>query len=86
MAVRIRLARAGAKKHPYYHVVAADSTSPRDGRFIEAIGSYDPSRKPGVLKIDDDRLAHWVKSGARPTVTVAELIKRYKKAQPAAKA
>ena len=83
MAVKLRLARAGAKKHPYYHVVAADSRSPRDGKFIEAIGAYDPTRKPRFLELDDARLAHWLKSGAQPTDTVAQLIKAHKKAQPA---
>jgi small subunit ribosomal protein S16 len=55
MAVKLRLARAGAKKHPYYHVVAADSRSPRDGKFIEAIGSYDPTATPHKLEFDDVR-------------------------------
>ena len=86
MAVKIRLARAGAKKHPYYHVVAADSRSPRDGKFIEAIGAYDPTKKPHLLEIDDVRLTHWLSCGAQPTETVAQLIKEHKKAQPAASA
>jgi len=86
MAVKIRLARAGAKKHPYYHVVAADSRSPRDGKFIEAIGAYDPTQKPHKLEFDDARLTHWLSSGAQPTETVAQLIKEHRKAQPAAEA
>ena len=84
MAVKIRLARAGAKKHPYYHVVAADSRSPRDGKFIEAFGSYDPTAHPHKLAIDDDRLVYWLKCGAKPTETVAQLIKQHKRAQPVA--
>jgi len=84
MAVKIRLARAGAKKHPYYHVVAADSKSPRDGKFIEAFGSYDPTATPHKLQIDDARLKHWLGVGAQPTETVAQLIKEHKKAPPAA--
>ncbi|MBI5545855.1 MAG: 30S ribosomal protein S16 [Deltaproteobacteria bacterium] len=86
MAVKIRLARAGAKKHPYYHVVAADSRSPRDGKFIEAFGSYDPTAKPHKLDIDNARLEHWLKCGAQPTETVGQLIKEHKRAQPAAAA
>ena len=82
MAVRIRLARAGAKKHPIYHVVAAESTRPRDGRFIEAFGSYDPTATPHKLEIDVERLSHWLKAGARPTETVALLIKQAAKSQP----
>lgn len=84
MAVRIRLARAGAKKHPYYHVVAADSASPRDGKFIEAIGSYDPNHTPHKFEVDLGRLEHWVKVGAKPTDTVGELIKAFRRAQPSA--
>lgn len=83
MAVKIRLARAGAKKHPYYHVVAADSTSPRDGRFIEAFGSYDPQASPTRLQVDEARLTHWLAVGAKPTETVAQLIKAYRRAAAA---
>jgi small subunit ribosomal protein S16 len=83
MAVRIRLARAGAKKHPFYHVVAAHSTNARDGRFLEAIGTYDPTKKPAAVSLDDARLKHWLDAGAKPTETVAQIIRRYKKAQPA---
>lgn len=85
MAVSLRLARAGAKKKPYYHVVATDSRSPRDGRFIEAIGAYDPNLKPAKVEINADRLAYWLKAGAQPTETVASLIKiAAKAAKPAA--
>ncbi len=81
MAVVIRLARAGAKKVPYYHVVATDSRNPRDGKFIEAIGSYDPNYSPPKVSVDGDRLQHWRKVGAQPSDTVAELIRRAPKAQ-----
>lgn len=84
MAVKLRLSRAGAKKHPYYHVVAADSRCPRDGKYIESIGAYDPTAKPHKLELDNARLEYWIKSGAQPTDTVAQLIKEHKKAQPAA--
>jgi small subunit ribosomal protein S16 len=80
MAVVLRLARAGAKKKPYFHVVAADSRSPRDGKFIEAVGSYDPNFAPAKIELDEERLAHWLKVGALPSETVASLIKRVKRA------
>lgn len=87
MAVKIRLARAGAKKHPIYHVVAAESASPRDGKFIESFGSYDPTATPHKLTIKDERLQYWLKAGAQPTETVEQLIKEHKKAlQAGAKA
>ncbi len=76
MSVTLRLARAGATKRPYYHVVAADSRSPRDGRFIESIGSYDPNHDPAKFTIDEARWTHWVQTGARPSDTVAQLYKR----------
>jgi small subunit ribosomal protein S16 len=84
MSVKLRLARAGAKKNPYYHVVAADSRKPRDGKFIEAIGSFYPNDRTAQFKIDDERLAYWLKAGAQPTETVGELIKRHQKASAAA--
>jgi small subunit ribosomal protein S16 len=80
MAVVIRLQRAGAKKAPYYHVVATDSRNPRDGKFIEAIGAYDPKQDPPMVKFDKERLEHWLKIGARPSETVADLISRAAKA------
>jgi small subunit ribosomal protein S16 len=67
------MARAGAKKKPYYRIVATNSRSPRDGRFIEQIGQYDPNTKPAMILIDQDRYAHWVKNGAQPSATVARL-------------
>ncbi|MCY1078594.1 30S ribosomal protein S16 [Archangium lansingense] len=85
MAVVLRLARAGAKKKPYYHVVATDSRNPRDGKFLEAVGSYDPNHKPAKVEFDEARLEHWLKSGALPSDTVGELIKRHKRAAPVAK-
>ncbi|MBX7114551.1 MAG: 30S ribosomal protein S16 [Myxococcaceae bacterium] len=79
MSVVLRLARAGARKMPYYHVVAADSRSPRDGKFIEAIGSYDPNQEPAKFEVNEERWEHWMKVGAQPSETVAGLKKRLKK-------
>lgn len=78
--VVIRLARAGAKKMPFYHVVATDSRNPRDGKFIEAIGTYDPNFTPPKVTFVNDRLEHWLKVGAQPSETVADLIRRAPKA------
>jgi small subunit ribosomal protein S16 len=86
MAVVLRLARAGAKKAPYYHVVATDSRNPRDGKFIEAIGAYDPNLDPPKISFNSERLDYWLKVGARPSETVADLIKRAAKAGSPAKA
>lgn len=83
MAVVLRLSRAGAKKMPYYHVVATDSRNPRDGKFIEAIGAYDPNLDPPKFEVNEERLQHWLKSGAKPSETVAGLLKRAKKTPPA---
>lgn len=80
MTVVLRLARAGAKKRPFYHVVAADSRMPRDGRFIENIGSYDPNFDPPKFAVDDARWTHWVKVGAKPSETVAGLHRRLSRA------
>ena len=85
MAVKIRLARAGAKKTPYYHVVAAEVTNRRDGRFLEAVGSYDPTENPAMVQFDLARLDHWLQVGAQPTATVAQLIRKHKKQAAAAK-
>ena len=84
MAVKIRLARMGAKKKPYYRVVVADGRSPRDGRFIEILGTYDPNQEPAEVKVDQARLQDWLQKGAIPTDTVACLIKGGKAATPAA--
>ena len=75
MAVMIRLKRIGAKKAPFYRVVVADSRYPRDGRFIEEIGYYDPTKTPSVIKIDTEKADKWIKNGAQPTETVKKLIK-----------
>ncbi len=74
--VKIRLRRMGAKKAPYYRIVVADSRYPRDGRFIEEIGSYDPTVNPAALKVDNDRAQAWIKTGAQPTETVRDLLKK----------
>ena len=76
MAVRIRLARMGAKKKPFYRVVVADGQAKRDGRFLEIIGTYDPNQDPAEVIIKQDRLQDWLQKGALPTDTVASLIKR----------
>jgi len=75
MAVKIRLRRMGAKKAPFYRIVVADSRYPRDGRFIEEIGYYDPTKDPSVIKIDNDKAQQWIKNGAQPTDTVKKLLK-----------
>ncbi len=75
MAVKIRLRRMGAKKAPFYRVVVADARYPRDGRFIEEIGYYDPTKEPSVIKIDNEKAKQWIKNGAQPTDTVKKLLK-----------
>lgn len=75
MAVKIRLRRMGAKKAPFYRIVVADSKFPRDGRFIEEIGYYNPTTEPTTVKIDNDKAAQWIKNGAQPTDTVKKLFK-----------
>ena len=74
--VKIRLRRMGAKKAPFYRVVVADSRYPRDGRFIEEIGTYDPTADPAQLKVDAERAQAWIKTGAQPTETVKALLKK----------
>lgn len=76
MAVKIRLRRMGAKKAPFYRVVVADSRYPRDGRFIEELGYYDPTKEPSVVKIDGDKAKEWMANGAQPTDTVKALLKK----------
>jgi small subunit ribosomal protein S16 len=76
MAVHIRLSRAGAKKRPFYRIIVADHRSPRGGRFLENIGSYDPTRHPAHFLIDEVRLNYWRSVGALPSATVDHLIKR----------
>ena len=77
MAVKIRLRRMGAKKAPFYRVVVADSRYPRDGRFIEEIGTYDPTKEPSVIKIDTEKAQKWMANGAQPTDTVKALFKKH---------
>jgi len=74
--VKIRLRRMGAKKAPFYRIVVADSRYPRDGRFIEEIGTYDPTAEPAALKVDTERAQAWIKTGAQPTETVRALLKK----------
>jgi small subunit ribosomal protein S16 len=76
MAVKLRLQRFGAKKRPYYRIVAADSKAPRDGRFIEIIGTYHPIEKDNILKIDEEKALNWLNNGAQPTDTVRSLLSR----------
>ena len=75
MAVKIRLRRMGAKKAPFYRIVVADSRYPRDGRFIEEVGYYDPTKQPSVIKIDEEKAKTWLANGAQPTDTVKALLK-----------
>ncbi len=76
MAVKIRLTRIGKKKTPFYRVVVADSRAPRDGRFVEEIGYYNPLTEPAEIKIDADKAKQWIKNGAQPTDTVQALLKK----------
>jgi small subunit ribosomal protein S16 len=75
MAVRMRLKRMGAKKAPFYRIVVADSRSPRDGRFIEQVGYYDPTKEPAIIKVDDEIAKKWLANGAQPSETVKKLLK-----------
>ena len=75
MAVKIRLARHGAKKRPYYRIVVADARCPRDGKFIEEVGRYNPCANPAIVKFDLEKVDQWIKNGAQPTDTVARLLK-----------
>ena len=76
MAVKIRLRRMGAKKAPFYRIVVADGRYPRDGRFIEEIGYYDPTKEPSVVKVDADKAKTWLQNGAQPTETVRDILKK----------
>ncbi len=75
MAVKIRLTRVGSKKNPIYRVVVADSRSPRDGRFIEIVGRYNPQTDPSTIELDEAKIQDWISKGAQPTEPVARLIK-----------
>ena len=76
MAVKIRLTRMGSKKKPFYRIVAADGEAPRDGRFIEILGNYDPLQDPAVVNLKEDRIAEWLSRGAKPTETVVNILKK----------
>ena len=76
MAVKIRLNRMGAKKNPFYRVVVADSRAPRDGRFIEILGNYDPSKQPAVVSLNEEKVLDWMDKGAQPTDTVKNLFSK----------
>jgi small subunit ribosomal protein S16 len=74
MAVKMRLTRMGTKKKPYYRIVVADSVSPRDGKFIEIVGNYDPKKNPAEITVKEDRVREWLSKGAEPTLTVSQLL------------
>lgn len=74
--VKIRLNRMGAKRQPFYRIVVSDSRSPRDGRFIEIVGNYDPTKNPAVVNIDEEKVISWIKNGAQPTDTVRSLLSK----------
>ena len=76
MATKIRLARAGAKKRPFYQVVVADERSRRDGRFIENMGTYDPTKNPAAVKLNEEKILAWLSKGAQPTDTVRQILKK----------
>ncbi|MEA1970771.1 MAG: 30S ribosomal protein S16 [Thermodesulfobacteriota bacterium] len=76
MAVKIRLTRRGAKKKPFYRIVVAENEAPRDGRFIEIVGNYDPLKDPVEINIKEDRVIDWLSKGAKPTQTVLSLLKK----------
>lgn len=76
MAVTIRLTRMGAKKKPFYRLVVADSRFPRDGRFIDVVGTYDPNPNPPAINLNQERIVYWLKKGAHPTNTVKSLLKK----------
>jgi small subunit ribosomal protein S16 len=75
MAVKLRLTRIGSKKNPIYRIVAADSRSPRDGKFIEIIGRYNPQQEPSLIEVDEEKARKWLSNGAQPTETVSRLLK-----------
>ncbi len=74
--VKIRLNRMGAKRQPFYRIVVSDSRSPRDGRFIEIVGNYDPTKNPAIVNIDEEKVISWIKNGAQPTDTVRSLLSK----------
>lgn len=86
MAVHIRLSRGGTKKTPFYRLLVTDHKSPREGRFIENVGTFDPLRNEGILNVNQERLAYWMGVGATPSATVANLLKKHAKQSAAAAA
>ncbi|MEH0018909.1 MAG: 30S ribosomal protein S16 [Desulfobacter sp.] len=76
MSVKLRLTRKGTKKKPFYRIVAADVESPRDGRFLEALGTYDPMQEPALITLKEDRIKYWLGEGAKPTTTVQSILKK----------
>ena len=81
MAIKVRMARAGNRNNPFYRIVVADERAPRDGAFIEMVGTYDPTKKPAAVTLKMERIEHWVSKGAKPSETVRQLINRSKKPQ-----
>jgi small subunit ribosomal protein S16 len=79
MAVRIRLTRLGRKKKPFYRIIVADSESPRDGKFLDVVGTYDPMQEPATITIDNEKLDSWLGKGAQLTTTVSSLVKKNSK-------
>lgn len=84
MAVKIRLQRFGSKKKPFYRIVAADGRFPRDGRYLEQLGTYNPMVDPAVVRLQMDRVDHWISQGAKPSDTVASLVRKHRRENPAA--
>jgi small subunit ribosomal protein S16 len=82
MAVTLRMTRTGNRNNPFFRIIVADSRSPRDGKFLETIGTYDPARSPAVVKLDMDRVAFWRSKGATMSETVSQLVKRHGKSEP----
>lgn len=80
MSVTIRMSRHGAKKKPFYRIVVSDRRFPRDGRYIDQVGTFDPSARTGGVKLDQEKIDSWIKKGAKPSQTVSELIQKTKKA------
>jgi len=76
MAVKLRLTRKGTKKKPFYRIVAADIEAPRDGKFLEAVGTYDPMQDPAVISLKQDRVQYWLEKGAKPSTTVKSILKK----------
>ncbi len=76
MAVKLRLTRKGTKKKPFYRIVAADIEAPRDGKFLEAVGTYDPMQNPAVITLKQDRVQYWLEQGAKPSTTVKSILKK----------